>query len=185
VKYTGSFLIAALSLLFASSPVSSQNIYKWIDAQGHVHFSNTPIGAADSVDDELPPSTNFGDNSASPDSPTQASPSTEPQNAPPQPTTTAAVPQQDEEEDTEPSTPEESTTTGDNSPTASEDAPAETLPQTVAELSEQVEDDGAVTPPPQKGDDEDSDDSSDEDLDEDDTDDEEDEDSTEEEGESS
>src|SRR5690349_14956163 len=37
-----------------------QNIYRWTDSQGHTHFSNAPVNVAKSVDEELPPATNFG-----------------------------------------------------------------------------------------------------------------------------
>jgi len=48
-------------LFLACSPACAQGgIYKWTDATGNLHFSNTPTREAEVVDDLLPPASNFG-----------------------------------------------------------------------------------------------------------------------------
>ena len=49
-----------LSILVSSVAALGQNIYRWTDEQGRVHFSNAPVKEAQSVDDDLPPASNFG-----------------------------------------------------------------------------------------------------------------------------
>lgn len=178
MKYSRLTLIPVLSFIFSSVPVAGQNIYKWTDAQGRVHFSNTPVNAADSVDEDLPPSTSFGNDSDLSDSSAQSSPPAEPQAIPPKPTTTAAAPplEDDLEEDAEPLAAEEPTRAEDESPTGSEESPTETLPQTIADLSEQANEDENVTSPSKKEKDGDEEDSSDNDADDDEEDDEDDDD---------
>lgn len=165
MKYSRLTLIPVLSFIFSSAPVAGQNIYKWTDAQGRVHFSNTPVNAADAVDEDLPPSTSFGNEADLSDPSAQPSIPAEQQAIPPAPTTTAAAPPLEEEleEDAEPSAAEEPTRAEDESTTGSEESPTETLPQTVADLSEQADEDESVTSPSKKGKDEDDEDSSDED----------------------
>lgn len=182
MKYYHLTLVSALSLIFSSAPVASQNIYKWTDAQGRVHFSNTPVGAADSVDEDLPPSTSFGTDPDLSDSPPQPSAPAEQQATPPTPTTTAAAPplEDDVEEDAEPLAAEDSTTARDDSPIAPEETLEESLPQTVAELSEKADEYETATSPPRKGDGEDEEDSSDDDADEEESDSEDEEDGSEE-----
>lgn len=51
----GGFLFLACSSAFAQG-----GIYKWTDAKGSIHFSNTPTREAEVVDDTLPPASNFG-----------------------------------------------------------------------------------------------------------------------------
>jgi hypothetical protein len=51
----GWFLFLACSFAFAQG-----GIYKWTDAKGNIHFSNTPTREAEVVDDTLPPASNFG-----------------------------------------------------------------------------------------------------------------------------
>ncbi|MBI3800971.1 MAG: DUF4124 domain-containing protein [Deltaproteobacteria bacterium] len=51
----GGFLFLACSAAFAQG-----GIYKWTDAKGSPHFSNTPTREAEVVDDLLPPASNFG-----------------------------------------------------------------------------------------------------------------------------
>jgi len=51
----GGFLFLACSSAFAQG-----GIYKWTDAKGSIHFSNTPTREAEVVDDILPPASNFG-----------------------------------------------------------------------------------------------------------------------------
>ena len=53
-------ITVVLSIFIASTPAIGQNIYRWTDEQGHTHFSNAPVKEAQSVDDELPPASNFG-----------------------------------------------------------------------------------------------------------------------------
>ncbi len=172
MKYSHLTLVSALSLIFSSAPVASQNIYKWTDAQGRVHFSNTPVGAADSVDEDLPPSTSFGTDPSLSDAFPQPSAPAEQQ---------ATSPSEDDvEEDAEPSATEDSTTARDDSLIAPEETLEKSLPQTVAELSEKADEYETVTSPPRKGDSEDSEDSSDDDADEEESDSEDEEDGSEE-----
>lgn len=54
-------LLAALGWL-VSGPASThaQGLYKWVDSRGVVHYTNTPTNAtAKTVDDALPPASNF------------------------------------------------------------------------------------------------------------------------------
>ena len=60
MKYSPFAVISSLSLLFCSAPVTGQNIYRWTDPQGRIHFSNAPVHEAKAIDDELPPAPNFG-----------------------------------------------------------------------------------------------------------------------------
>jgi len=76
-----------LSIFISSAPVIGQNIYRWTDEKGRVHFSNAPVKEAQSVDDELPPAANFGgaqdifaspeDTSSNPEKPSDATSSKE------------------------------------------------------------------------------------------------------------
>jgi len=60
-------------LFLACSSASAQGaIYKWIDAKGSIHFSNTPTHEAEAVDDTLPPASTF-DAQAEPTPPATAS----------------------------------------------------------------------------------------------------------------
>jgi Domain of unknown function (DUF4124) len=63
----GWFLFLACSSAFAQGV-----IYKWIDAKGKIHFSNTPTREAEAVDDTLPPASTF-DTQAEPTPPATAS----------------------------------------------------------------------------------------------------------------
>jgi Domain of unknown function (DUF4124) len=63
----GWFLFLACSSAFAQGV-----IYKWIDAKGKIHFSNTPTHEAEAVDDTLPPASTF-DTQAEPTPPATAS----------------------------------------------------------------------------------------------------------------
>ena len=141
--------LLSLSLLFSATPVLGQNIYRWTDAQGRLHFSNAPVYEATAVDDELPPATSFG--GAQEPAPQQTAPSTAPQAD--SPTTTAAVPptEDDSEDDAEPANNEETVPT-DGEPVAAEDtvesepgesatdnSDTEPLPQTSVDFSEREE----------------------------------------------
>src|SRR5439155_27213695 len=54
-------VIPALSFSLAlSSAAAQEGIYKWTDAQGTVHFSNTPTGSVAPADNDLPTASNFG-----------------------------------------------------------------------------------------------------------------------------
>ena len=48
-------IISSLSLLCSSAPVMGQNIYRWTDLQGRLHFSNAPVHKAEAIEGELPP----------------------------------------------------------------------------------------------------------------------------------
>ena len=54
VKQSLLAIISSLSLIFCSAPVTGQNIYRWTDLQGRLHFSNAPVHEAKAIDDELP-----------------------------------------------------------------------------------------------------------------------------------
>ncbi len=63
-KSTSVLCISLLSLsmsgmLLAGPDVVQGQIYKWVDAEGRIHFSDSPIGEADVVDEELPPASQF------------------------------------------------------------------------------------------------------------------------------
>ena len=63
-KSTSVLRISLLSLgmsgmLLAGPDVVQGQIYKWVDAEGRIHFSDSPIGKADVVDEELPPTSQF------------------------------------------------------------------------------------------------------------------------------
>jgi hypothetical protein len=60
VKQSLLAILSALSLPSTAAPVAAQNVYRWTDPQGHIHFSNAPVSAAKSVDNELPPAASFG-----------------------------------------------------------------------------------------------------------------------------
>src|SRR5215471_15198634 len=54
--------IVALGWVLAlpcTSAFAQGGIYKWTDATGSLHFSNTPTREAQAVDDILPPAANF------------------------------------------------------------------------------------------------------------------------------
>ena len=78
-----SLLNMLLSLGISGMPMTGPDvvqgeIYKWVDAEGRLHFSDTPIGKAEAVDEELPPASEF----ISPRPPTPPTPpeQTEPPN---------------------------------------------------------------------------------------------------------
>ena len=59
-----SLLNMLLSLGISGMPMTGPDvvqgeIYKWVDAEGRLHFSDTPIGKAEAVDEELPPASEF------------------------------------------------------------------------------------------------------------------------------
>ena len=90
--YTRTILsVLGLSVLCVVSSAAAQgSIYKWVDAQGRIHYSDTPIDHAESVDDALPPAANFA-TPAEPESP--ATTATEPPSEPPlSPTATVPAP---------------------------------------------------------------------------------------------
>ena len=53
------------TLVWPSLGLAQGAIYKWVDSKGTVHYSNTPTGAARSIDAELPPAASFGTQSDS------------------------------------------------------------------------------------------------------------------------
>jgi Domain of unknown function (DUF4124) len=55
VKQSPLVIISSLSLIFCSAPVTGQNIYRWTDLQGRIHFSNAPVHEAEAIESELPP----------------------------------------------------------------------------------------------------------------------------------
>ena len=87
-------LVGAL-LSICSSASAQGEIYKWVDSEGRLHFSNAPTHNAESVDDALPPASSF----AAPPEPTPATTGSNPPSldaeSPPQPT--AQVPSEDSE----------------------------------------------------------------------------------------
>ncbi len=102
--------ISLLSLVISGIPLTGPDvvqaqIYKWVDAEGRLHFSDSPIGKAEAVDAELPPASEF----ISPRPPTPPTPpqQTEPQGeaqdtedaTPPSPQTTDQAQAVEEEEE--------------------------------------------------------------------------------------
>lgn len=51
--------LSSLSVLVAGAPTANSQIYKWVDAEGRVHYSATPTDEAQDVDEELPPAAHF------------------------------------------------------------------------------------------------------------------------------
>ena len=102
-KSTLALGISLLSLVISGIPLTGPDvvqaqIYKWVDAEGRLHFSDSPIGKAEAVDAELPPASEF----ISPRPPT---PPTPPQQTEPQGEA------QDTAQDTEDATPPSPQTT--------------------------------------------------------------------------
>ncbi len=102
-KSTFALGISLLSLVISGIPLTGPDvvqaqIYKWVDAEGRLHFSDSPIGKAEAVDAELPPASEF----ISPRPPT---PPTPPQQTEPQGEA------QDTAQDTEDATPPSPQTT--------------------------------------------------------------------------
>jgi hypothetical protein len=55
-----SLLSLVISGISVTGPrVVHGEIYKWVDAEGRLHFSDSPIGKAEAVDEELPPASEF------------------------------------------------------------------------------------------------------------------------------
>ena len=49
-----------LSCLLLGGVITTHGqIYKWVDAEGRVHYSDTPIDEAENIDEELPPASRF------------------------------------------------------------------------------------------------------------------------------
>ncbi len=109
-KSTFALGISLLSLVISGIPLTGPDvvqaqIYKWVDAEGRLHFSDSPIGKAEAVDAELPPASEF----ISPRPPTPPTPpqQTEPQGeaqdtedaTPPSPQTTDQAQAVEEEEE--------------------------------------------------------------------------------------
>ena len=76
-------LLSLLSLglsgiLLAGPDAVYGQIYKWVDAEGRIHFSDTPVDKAEAIDETLPPTSQF----ISPRPPTPPTPpeQTEPPN---------------------------------------------------------------------------------------------------------
>jgi hypothetical protein len=46
-------------ILLAGPDAVHGQIYKWVDAEGRIHFSDTPVDKAEVVDEELPPTSEF------------------------------------------------------------------------------------------------------------------------------
>jgi hypothetical protein len=62
-----SLVLCGLSLsLTVSSVVAQGRIYKWVDANGRVHYSDAPTGQAEDIAAILPPAASFGNSSAPP-----------------------------------------------------------------------------------------------------------------------
>lgn len=152
MKQQNFILVVSLSLIFSSAPATGQNIYRWTDAQGRVHFSNAPVSEATAVDDELPPAPNFGGIQDSSSSSLETSPSADqPSDSPssiatrsPDEGTTedSAEPTINDDEaitDSEPTaTTEEATVSEDEEP-AMKDSDTEAFPQASVDSSEHGE----------------------------------------------
>jgi hypothetical protein len=131
----------------ASSVVAQGTLYKWTDAQGRVHYTNTPTRSdAQTVDDALPPASSFVG------SPEPAPATTEPsQSAPEAPKTpeTAAAPPAAQGETPTPASPPPGETppaappaqqTGEQAGTAPPPAPVIVEPQDPSSVFQKPED---------------------------------------------
>ena len=63
---TSAFILIFRTLIWSAPTLAQGTIYKWIDSDGRLHYSNTPTDEACSVDAEPPPATSFGTPAASP-----------------------------------------------------------------------------------------------------------------------
>ena len=115
-------------LSLACSPALAQgSIYKWTDAKGRVHFTNTPTREAEAVDDSLPPASTFG-TETEPPSPTTASTVPLPEARSPRSDVDAPPPAESEPTATGPSANDEPGLSADGSPSASTGLPAQAEP---------------------------------------------------------
>lgn len=70
-------------MLVPAFSVAQGTLYKWIDARGHVHYSNTPTSTtATAVDDTLPPASSFKSPTPPPEAEKTPSSSTESKTTP-------------------------------------------------------------------------------------------------------
>jgi hypothetical protein len=78
-------IIAALAwFAYGTTVVHAQGLYKWVDARGGIHYTNTPTNnTARTVDDALPPAANFKSPAPPPD-PTKPTTDAAGENAPTQ-----------------------------------------------------------------------------------------------------
>lgn len=108
-------VICGLIVCSLTSPALAQGkIYKWVDAQGRIHYSDTPIGQAEDIDTLLPPAARFENPAA------------------PQAASSPAVPQDTPAPPTLPSSPPEPLL---SSPPAAESPPVASLPEEEPEVS--------------------------------------------------
>jgi hypothetical protein len=122
--------ILGLSLLVTASSAAAQGrIYKWVDAQGRIHFSDTPTGNAESVDEALPPASNFG---TQPEPAARPLASTEPPADTVTPPPATATPPSTE--GNEPAAADNEPATADNEPAAAGSEPATAEPDAGGEL---------------------------------------------------
>jgi len=118
-------VIPALSFFLAlSSAAAQEGIYKWTDAQGTVHFSNTPTGSVAPADNDLPPASNFGA------SPEPAPPA--PESIEPSPTTAAESAADDEPSAAAPTADDEPAMAG-SEPAVAEEQGAMPVPEVSAD----------------------------------------------------
>jgi hypothetical protein len=136
VKHSPLAIISSLSLLFSSVPVTGQNIYRWTDAQGRIHFSNAPVSVAKSIDDELPPTANFGGKPGSIPFPANKPQPVKRQVESPPTTENTSSSETAEEESTPPENNEDTAATENEQPAAQEANPASPLSQTAADSSD-------------------------------------------------
>lgn len=115
-------LVGTFLFFIGSSAPALGEIYKWTDPQGHLHFSNTPTGKAEAVDDALPPASSFVAPPEPTPAPTVSSIPSSDASSPPQPT--APVPSADSEPlNEEPTVESETVPTPAGLPPASADVP--------------------------------------------------------------
>jgi hypothetical protein len=88
--FVSAFLLSGFLVLICPAAFAQGAIYKWTDAQGRIHFSNTPTDlSAESVDESLPPASAFGGQPES--APAATEPTSEPA-TPSSPSQTAEAP---------------------------------------------------------------------------------------------
>ena len=54
-----SVYLSSLGILLLGPAMTNAQIYKWVDAEGRVHYSDTPTDEAQDVNEELPPASRF------------------------------------------------------------------------------------------------------------------------------
>lgn len=133
-RWVASLLVWLPFFLLSIPPAAHARIYKWVDAQGRIHYSDTPVGNAAPVDDTLPPASIF---TLPPEATPAAAKPTEPDPgavAPQAPSPTVVVPPTEDE-------------LTDDAPPADTEPTAQDNPPNIADAPENVPEEESVAPP--------------------------------------